>query len=126
MKNSVLLLMTGLLLAGGSLLSAQNPAVRGMSFAPPMADKGDVTYGRVKELTMGQKVVIDVDNSIDKTFDLTDKDVAVKMGKGLKVGDPVKVTEHSVAGVTKSVQIVHHTGGGVSHGDKKTAAEEKK
>ena len=46
-----------------------------------MSDK-DVTYGRIKELTSGQKVVINVDNAPDKTFDLSDKDVAVKLGKG--------------------------------------------
>jgi hypothetical protein len=76
-----------------------------------------VTYGRVKELTAGQKVVINVDNALDKTFDLSDKDVAVKLGKGLKVGDPVKVKEHEVAGKTQSVVITKHTGGGVTHGE---------
>ena len=34
-----------------------------------------------------------------------------------KVGDPVKVQEHEVAGKTKSVAITKHTGGGVTHGD---------
>jgi hypothetical protein len=98
-----------------------------MSFADKTtAGKPDVTYGRVKELTAGQKVVIDVDNAIDKSFDLTDKDLTVKLAPGLKVGDPVKVTEYSVAGKTKRVQITHHSGGGVSHGDKKSAAAEKK
>ena len=77
----------------------------------------DVTYGRIKEFTAGQRVVVDVDNAPDKSFDLTDKDVAVKLGKNLKVGDPVKVTEHEVLGKTKSVSIAKHSGGGVAHGD---------
>ncbi|HYZ86382.1 MAG TPA: hypothetical protein VE621_18355 [Bryobacteraceae bacterium] len=110
-------------------------AARGQNPAPPAdrdtrntrarmdAKKGDadVTYGRIKELVPGQKVEIDVDNAPDKTFDLTSKDVMVKMQKGLKVGDPVKVVEHSEMGKTKSVTIAKHTGGGVTHGDKDPA-----
>ena len=83
----------------------------------------DVTYGRIKELTQGQKVVVDIDNAVDKTFDLTDKDLSVKLAKGLKVGDPVKVNEHEVAGKTKAVTITKHSGGGVAHGDKDPAAK---
>ena len=78
----------------------------------------DTTMGRVKELVPGQKVVIAIDNAPDKTFDLADKDLTVHLGKGLKVGDPVKVTEHEVAGKTKSVTIAKHAGGGAQHGDK--------
>ena len=81
----------------------------------------DVTYGRIKELNAGRKVVIDVDNAIDKSFDLTDNDESVNMAADLKVGDPVKVTEHKVNG-KKTVQIIHHAGGGVRHGDQDTAA----
>jgi len=83
----------------------------------------DATFGRVKEITAGQKVVIDVDNAVDKSFDLTDKDVKVTLAKGLKVGDPVKVVEHEVLGKTKSVTISKHSGGGVAHGDKDPAAK---
>jgi hypothetical protein len=81
-----------------------------------VSDK-DVTYGRIKELTAGKKVVINVDNAPDKTFEMASKDVKVRMGKGLKAGDPVKIQEHEVAGVTKSVIITKHTGSGVTHGD---------
>lgn len=83
----------------------------------------DVSYGRIKELTAGEKVVIDVDNAIDKSFDLTSKDVTVNLAKGLKVGDPVRIREHEVAGKTKSVTITKHSGGGVAHGDKDAAAK---
>jgi hypothetical protein len=85
----------------------------------------DVSYGRIKELTPAQKVVIDVDNYPDKTFDLTDKDVAVKIGKGLKVGDPVKVTEHDSKG-KKTVMIALHKDSSVKHGDKTSTGEKNK
>ena len=123
MKKVLPILMTALMLSGGSALIAQTAADTTTKAAK---SKPDISYGRVKELTPSQKVVIDVDNAVDKTFDLTDKDLTVKMASGLKVGDPVMVAERSVAGKTKSVQITRHSGGGVSHGDKKTAAEEKK
>lgn len=87
-----------------------------------MAGKPGVTYGRVKELTAGQKVVIDVDNAVDKTFDLADKDVRVSLAKGLKVGDPVMISELDNQG-KKSVRIVRHSGGGVKHGDRTAAGE---
>ena len=83
----------------------------------------DVTYGRIKELVPGQKVVIDIDNAPDKTFDLADQDLRVTLAKGLKVGDPVKVNEHEIAGKTKSVTVTKHAGGGVAHGDKDPAAK---
>ena len=108
-------------------VAAQVPSVTPLSFADKTAKgKPAVTYARVKEFTAGQKIVLDVDNAPDKSFDLTDKDVSVKLAPGLKVGDPVKITEHSVAGKTKTVSITHHSGGGVKHGDKPSAAAEKK
>jgi hypothetical protein len=120
MHRILLVLTTIFLLTGGTALFAQAP--------PPPADRDqttraratdpDVTYGRVKEFTAGQKIVIDVDNAPDKEFDLADKDLAVKLEKGLKTGDPVKVTERSEMGKTKAVMIAKHTGGGVTHGDK--------
>ena len=102
---------------------APTPADQAETRARTEAKKaeGDVSYGRIKEVTAGQKVVIDVDDAPDKSFDLTDKDLTVKLGKDLKVGDTVKVTEHSVLGKTKSAMIAKHTGGGVTHGDKDPA-----
>jgi hypothetical protein len=129
MRNTLHLATAAVLLISWGAFGAQTPSGAIANFADndkSMKGKPDVTYGRVKEITAGQKVVIDVDNAMDKSFDLTDKDVAVKLAPGLKVGDPVKVTEHSVAGKTKRVEITHHAGGGVSHGDKKSAAAEKK
>jgi hypothetical protein len=126
MRQVLPMMLATLLLAGASVTVAQAQTATANPDAKITKGKPDVTYGRVKELTAGQKVVIDIDNAVDKSFDLTDKDLTVKLASGLKVGDPVKVTEHSVAGKTKSVQITRHSGGGVSHGDKKSAAAEKK
>ena len=105
---------TAILLTGGSALFAQAPttaakdqdhSANAKTKAKAAASDADVTYGTVKELTAGQKVVIAVDNAIDKTFDLTDKDVSVKLPANLKVGDTVKVNEHSVMGKTKTAVI---------------------
>jgi hypothetical protein len=122
------ILSTALLVFGASALFGQattpsEHATGAKARAKAAVADADVTYGRIKELTAGQKVVIDVDNAVDKTFDLTDKNVAVKLAKGLKVGDPVKVNEHEVAGKTKSVTITKHAGGGMAHGDKDPAAK---
>jgi hypothetical protein len=121
-----------ILLTGGSAMFGQatspTPANPSGRTAAARTD-ADVTYGRIKELTAGQKVVIDVDNAVDKSFDLTDKDTTVKLAKGLKEGDPVQVTERDRNG-KKTVQITRHSGGGVTHGDKsrtgETARPEKK
>jgi hypothetical protein len=116
--------MAALLVTGSGGLIAQTPTEKAehagettKARAKAAASDTDVTYGRIKELTPGQKVVINVDNAPDKSFDLADKDLSVKLGKGLKVGDPVRIQEHDVAGKTKSVMISKHTGGGVKHGD---------
>jgi uncharacterized protein YceK len=123
-KGTLQVSLAALLLTGCGSLFAQtatekveHSAKKAKAKTKAAVSDKDVTYGRIKELTAGQKVVINVDNAPDKTFDMTDKDVAVKLGKGLKVGDPVKVQEHEVAGKTKSVTITKHTGGGVTHGD---------
>jgi hypothetical protein len=127
MKHIPSALTAFLLLAGGtSLLGQVTPAPDKDSTRARAESKTkdtDVTYGRIKELTAGQKVVIDVDNAVDKEFSLTDKDLSVKLAKNLKVGDPVKVTEHEVLGKTKSVTIAKHSGGGVPHGDKDPTAK---
>jgi hypothetical protein len=124
MYRALQLSMAALLLTGSGALYAQTAESRTehatehtKARAKAAASDQDVTYGRIKELTPGQKVVINVDNAPDKSFDLSDHDVAVTLGKGLKVGDPVKVQEREVAGKTKAVSITKHTGGGVQHGD---------
>jgi hypothetical protein len=98
---------------------AQSPAQTPPIIPPQRPDRTDhdVTYGRVKEFTAGQKIVIDVDNAPDKNYDLSDKNTAFKLEKGLNVGDPVKITEHDGAGKKKTIEIAKHSGGGVKHGD---------
>jgi ribosomal protein L21E len=130
MKRMIHIATTSLLLSGATALFGQAttpPADAHKTETRARTDAKktdtDVTCGRIKEFTAGQKVVVDIDNAVDKSFDLTDKDLTVKMGKGLKVGDPVKVTEHEVMGKTKSVTIAKHSGGGVAHGDKDPAAK---
>lgn len=126
MKNAFPMLTTAFLLISGTTIlfgQATPPAAdsdRTATRARADTKKGDmdVTYGRVKELMAGQKIVVDIDNAPDKSFEMTDKDVTVKLAKGLKIGDTVKVTEHEVMGKTKSVTIAKHSGGGIPHGDK--------
>jgi hypothetical protein len=116
-----------LLLALTVFLANSSPPLLGQTdrdqSARARTTDADVTYGRIKELVPGEKVVIDVDNAPDKTFDLADKDVTVKLATGLKVGDTVRLNEQEVAGKTKSVTISKHTGGGVKLGDKDPAAK---
>ncbi|HYI96290.1 MAG TPA: hypothetical protein VEX68_22295 [Bryobacteraceae bacterium] len=121
MKHVFSFLTTSLVLTCATMLAGQAPpADKAETRARTEAKnaEGDVSYGRIKELTAASKVVIDIDDAPDKSFDLKDKDLTVKLGKDLKVGDPVKVTEHSALGKTKSVTIMKHAGGGVTHGDK--------
>ena len=132
MKRLFSVLTLGVFFAGASVMLAQEKGVKGeakeakasaKASAKAAAKDVDATYGRIKELTPGKNVVIDVDNAPDKSFDLADKDLRVTMAKSLKVGDPVKVVEHEVMGKTKRVTITKHTGGGVAHGDKDPAAK---
>jgi hypothetical protein len=97
------------------------PGERGRSEATKDVD---VTFGAIKEITAGQKVVVNVDNAMDKTYDLTDKSVSVKLAKGLKVGDAVKVTDREHDG-KHMITIAKHSGGGVKHGDPGAKAEDK-
>jgi hypothetical protein len=106
-----------LVLAGATavalgLTEGQDETRRAKARAEAAATDADVTYGRIKELVAGQKVVINIDNAPDKTFDLSDKDVTVKLDKGLKVGDPVKLNKRDVADKTKTITITKHSGGG--------------
>jgi hypothetical protein len=123
MKKSFLHLIVASVLFGGLGVLAQGAADVHESTAHAKA-KADVTYGRIKELTPGQKVTVDVDNAPDKSFDLTDKDKAFVLAKGLAVGDAVKIVERKVNG-KDTVRIVRDTRTDVKHGDK-TRAEEKR
>jgi hypothetical protein len=83
---------------------------------------GDVEllYGRIKELKGGQKIVIQVDNGPDKTYNLADKDKSIKVAEALAIGDPVKVMESKDS---KGVQIVRDVKAGQGQ---RSRSEEKK
>ena len=79
--------------------------------APEKAKNADAVYGKIKAVTAGQKVVIDVDKGRDKTFNLADSKVAVRLAEGLAVGDPVKIIETKAKG-NHTVDIVRNVDAG--------------
>jgi hypothetical protein len=119
MRNRTIVILVASVALFRVASQAQTPAKTPPFVPAPGADRAkyDVTYGRVKEFTAGQKIVINVDNAPDKDYDLSDKNIAFKLERGLKVGDPVKITEHEAAGKKKTIEIAKHSGGGVKHGD---------
>lgn len=133
-KYIELALACGLLIGGTATLSAQAQQAQdaakkagqatgdaaknaGQSAERAVTDH-DATYGRVKEFTAGKKLVVDVNNAPDKDYDLTKTNENVVIAPGLKVGDPVKITEMDVAG-KKTVNIAMDNTPGVEHGDPK-------
>ncbi len=90
---------------------AQQPAPS----AERLATDPNATYGRVKEFSAGQKLVIDINNAPDKNYDLAnDRDLVVP--QGIKVGDTVKITERDVNG-KKTISIAMDNTPGVQYGD---------
>jgi len=128
MRKYIQLAMCGLLI-GGATLSAQVPqaaedaakqggqATQKAGQTAERAVTGDATYGRVKEFKAGDKLVLDINNAPDKSYDLS-KDRDVVVAPGLKVGDPVKITESEVNG-KKTTNITMDNTPGVEHGDPK-------
>lgn len=116
MQNLVVL--GGLILTMGFIAEAQQP--QSPTPQPGRTERSredaDATYGRIKEITRGQKIVIHVENALDKSYDLKDEDTVVRISDDLAVGDPVKVTESEEDG-KKSVQIVRDTRSGGKRGD---------
>jgi hypothetical protein len=90
-----------------------------------VATKSDITYGRVKDITPGQKVIVDVNNAPDKTYDVNDKSSSVHIASGLKVGDPVKITETQQNG-KKMFDVMRDSEAGVQHGDKTKSEEQRR
>src|SRR5882757_9918909 len=89
-----------------------------------VASKSDITYGRVRDITPGQKVIVDINNAPDKTYDVNDRSASVHIADGLKVGDPVKITESQQNG-KKIFEVMRDTEGGVQHGDKTKSEEQR-
>jgi hypothetical protein len=63
------------------------------------------TYGKIKEVKAGDKIVIAIDGAPDKTYSLADAKRTITVAEGLAIGDPVKVLETDNKDA-KSVQIV--------------------
>src|SRR6266571_3330622 len=122
MHRNGLALIASILLTCGSVGFAQTES-RAADRSDKTDRKASVTYGRIKEITPA-KVVVDIANRPDKSFDLTDRDKTFHVASGLKVGDPVMVSERKIEG-KDVVEIMEHTGGGVKHGAK-TREEETK
>ena len=82
-------------------------------------DKQDgVTYGRIKEVKAGQKIVVAVDGAPDKTYNLADAKRTITLAEGLAIGDPVKVMGTDKKGA-KTVQIVRDIQAGSRSRDRK-------
>jgi hypothetical protein len=98
-----------LVLSGSFCPAAQDtskPASDHAAQAENRAGKDDGgSFGRIKEVKAGQKIVIQIDGAPDKTYNLADAQKTITIAEGLAVGDPVKVLETDKRGV-KSVQIV--------------------
>jgi hypothetical protein len=99
--------LAALVFAGGLVAPAQQPAptpeqTRAETPDTPSKDVKAV-YGRIKEVKAGQKIVVQVDNARDRTYNLADKNRTITVAEDLAVGDRVKVLE---AKTTKAVQIV--------------------
>lgn len=108
---------------GDQARDTNTPAAQAQESTRAVSDgqqTGDVTLGRVKELTP-QRIVIDVDNRLDKSFDPRDRETRFSIPGTLRVGDPVKVIEGSDQG-HKVVTIVIDDNPNVKHGDR-TAEE---
>ena len=122
MRRNGLAVIASILLTCGSVGFAQTES-RAADRSDKTDRKASVTYGRVKEITPA-KVLVDVANAPDKSFDLTDRDKTFHVASGLKVGDPVMISERKING-KDVVDITEHSGGGVKHGAK-TSDEEVK
>jgi hypothetical protein len=115
MRRNGLAVIASILLTWGSVGFAQRE-LRAADRSDKTDRKATVTYGRVKEITPA-KVLVDVANAPDKSFDLTDRDKTFHVASGLKVGDPVMISERKING-KDVVDITEHSGGGVKHGAK--------
>jgi hypothetical protein len=82
-------------------------------------DDTEAVYGRIKDVKAGERIVVQVNNAPDKTYNLNDAKKTVRLAEGLAVGDRVKVLESEVKG-NHSVQIERDT----RKGETRSRAEE--
>ena len=81
--------------------TAQQPAPTPEQVLSQSRDNDSGTAGKIKEIQGGQKIVIAVDNALDKSYSLTDAKRKITLAEGLVIGDRVRVLESDA-----SVQIV--------------------
>ena len=82
------------------------------SKAPENVNKNtEAIYGKIKTVTAGDKIVVDVDKGRDRTYNLADPKVAVRVAEGLAIGDSVKILEGKTKG-NRTIDIVRNTDGG--------------
>jgi hypothetical protein len=97
------------MIIGGSGFAAQqqssNPTPSPESVVDQAKNQAGAKYGRIKEVKDKQKIVIDIENGGDKTYNLADAKMTIDIAEGLAVGDKVKVLETKKKGA-QSVQIV--------------------
>jgi hypothetical protein len=116
-------MLSGAVFAGAQ--EAQNPTPQPDKIDTKAVDSNkntDAVYGRIKNVTTGQKIVIDVDKGRDKTYNLADPKVTVRVAEGLAVGDPVKVLESKTKG-NRAVDIVRNVDANSGH-QRSRAAED--
>ena len=117
------LMLSGALFAGAQ--DAQGPTPQPDKIDTKAVDSNkntDAIYGRIKNVTTGQKIVIEVDKGKDKTYNLADPKAVVRVAEGLAVGDPVKVLESKTKG-NRSVDIVRNVDAGTGQQRSRAADE---
>lgn len=124
-------MIAGLILTSGFVVTAQetqNPTPRPDQIdttRPEKATEVEAVHGKIKEVRAGEKIVIDVDNAPDKTYNLADEKRTVRVAEGLAIGDPVKVLESDVEG-NKAVEIVRDVSSERGEQVRSRQAEQKK
>lgn len=111
-KNLKSALLCGFLVGGAATLSAQAPQQTQPTQTPQTkgtAERAQGTPGHVKEYSAGQKLVIEVTGSPDRSYDLTSKSQSIVIAPGLKAGDSVMIVESNTGG-QRTVNIMMDSG----------------
>jgi hypothetical protein len=101
-----LALLAGTLLIGSSSALPQEAGKPTPDQVIKTTKDDGATYGKIKDVKKGDKIVIAVDGAPDKSYSLGDPKRSITVAEDLAVGDPVKVLETNDKKGAKSVQIV--------------------
>lgn len=125
-------LLSALMLSSALFLGAQEeqkPTPTPQSIDTKAVDEKkstDAIYGKIKQVEDRQKIVIAIDNRPDKTYNLADPKVVVRVAEGLTIGAPVKVLETEAKG-NRTVDIVRNVDAANANDQQRArSAEEKK